>query len=106
MKILKVPHEFKQDHKKEDKILFALAMVEEGSKEDVYKKLQELSESSLNISNQEVDEILTTYYNEGLLKGKSMNNVMYYNLNKMEKPNSGKVDPDLLDETLPDFEEK
>lgn len=105
MKILKVPHEYKHEDQKEDQIIFALAVIEEGNAKDVYDKLIELGKAQLTITYNEVEEILSSYYKEGLLKGKSINNVIYYNLNKIEKPNSGKVDPDLLDESLTDFED-
>lgn len=96
-----VPAHFNEDDTIENKIIYVLGQLEEASAKEVGLKLAELenSEDVLHYQN-ETSKHLSYLYKEGLIKGVDYEDDLRYNLSKIERPNSGKINPDLLDENL------
>ncbi len=81
----------------QDKVLYALAQLGEGTAPDVAAKLTEyeLKEAPQNLHRQ-AEQVLQELYSKGLIKGTEQDGEVSYNLSKMTKPNEGGTDPDLL----------
>ena len=96
-KPLQIPVEYNTENSWEEKSIYALALLEEGTARDVAAKIEELEPSSQKEeAEKHTSEVLKALFDKGLLKGRERNNQTIYNLSKIETPNSGKVDPDLL----------
>lgn len=96
-KPLQVPGAYHPDDTQENKVLYALAQLDEGSAADVISKLDELENGIVDDQLKAITkEILTGLYDKGLLSGNEKDGVMYYNLHKITHANDGAVDPDLL----------
>lgn len=96
-KPLQIPAEFSVNDTQEDKILYALAVLEEATVKEVADKLEELQPGIRN--EQLLDSTggyLDQQFSKGLLNGGDKDGIMYYNLSKVTKTNEGSVDPDLL----------
>ena len=96
-KPLEIPHAYHAGDTQENKIIFALAELGEGTVTEVIAKLEELEpglkdEQLVAITKQ----ALTGLYDKGLLKGVDKAGVMHYNLSKITEPNEGEVDPGKL----------
>lgn len=96
-KPLQVPAHYDVNGTEEDHVLFALAQLGEGTVSEVARKMAEL-EQGTNTSDflNPVKHLLTDLYGKGLLKGHDVKGSMYYNLSKIDKANSGAVNPHLL----------
>jgi|SRR5665213_2718125 len=96
-KPLYIPAHYNEADTQENKIVYALAQLGEGTVTDVIAKLEQLEP---NITNQQLTvmtkQVLTSLYDRGLLKGADQRGQMHYNLSKVTEPNKGAVDPDLL----------
>lgn len=96
-KPLYIPAHYLEADTQENKVVYALAQLGEGSATDVMKKLEELEP---NIGTEQfaalAKQVLTGLYNKGLIKGEDRNGVMHYNLAKITGANKGAVNPDLL----------
>jgi hypothetical protein len=81
----------------QEKVIYALANIGEGSAEEVVLKMEELDPEA---PNKEVigvtHRILTELHSSGLIAGREERGSIIYNLHKITEPNSGAVDPDLL----------
>ena len=96
-KPLQIPSSFHPEDSRENKIIFALAQIGEGTTEQIVRKLEELEPGSLTpetLAFAEAD--LSGLFNKGLLKGIEHNGTMSYNLSKITHANDGEVNPDLL----------
>src|SRR5690606_33667108 len=97
-KPIHVPAHYEEGDSIEDKIIYVLGQLEEASAKEVGLKLAEL-ENSDDVSHFQdaASKHLSYLYNEGLIKGIEDEDDLRYNLSKIERPNSGKINPDLLD---------
>jgi hypothetical protein len=95
-KPLQVPPYFDAADTQQNKMIFALAEIGEGSAEDVIAALEKLEP---NVTGEQlkalVHQTLRRLYDKGLLSGSEQNGVMRYNLHKITQPNTGKTNPDL-----------
>src|ERR1700758_5011512 len=96
-KPLYIPAHYEQADTQQNKIVYALAQLGEGSVADVIKKLEELEP---NVTSEQLtvmtQKVLTGLYDKGLIKGEDRHGAMHYNLGKITEPNKGSVNPDLL----------
>jgi|GEM_PF-596120 len=96
-KPLVVPASYEAAATEESKIIFALAQIGEGSTDEVVAKLEELEPGSTSAQlTLIVEDVLSGYYDKGLLKGSEENGEIKYNLSKITEANEGEVNPDLL----------
>jgi hypothetical protein len=84
-KPLQVPPYFDPAISNQDKVVFALAQLGEGSAEDV---ILELSKYHSHVDHVPYLQVL---FDKGLIKGEMSGGVMHYNLGKITTPNQGKV---------------
>ena len=96
-KPLQIPAHYDAADTQENKIIYALAQLGEGTVTDVIAKLEILEPG---ITDEQLTAItkhvLTHLYDKGLLKGTDEHGAMRYNLSKITQANDGAVDPDLL----------
>lgn len=96
-KPLQIPAAFSAEDSQENKILYALALLEEATATEVADKLEELQPG---IKNEQLIESTSEYleqkFRKGLLNGGKKDGKMFYNLSKVTKANDGSVDPELL----------
>jgi hypothetical protein len=100
-KPIHVPAHFDENDWLENKIIYVLGQLEEASANEIGFKLAEL-ENSDDVSQFQnaATKHLAYLYKEGLVKGIEGEEELRFNLSKIERPNSGKINPDLLDENL------
>lgn len=95
-KPLQVPPHFDAADTQQNKMIFALAQIGEGSADDVIAEMEQLEPG---VSGEQlsalVHETLSRLYDKGLLTGSEKNGVMQYNLHKITQPDAGKTGPDL-----------
>ena len=81
----------------QDKVVFALAAIDEGTADAVALKLEELEpqvpEKALIA---DVHQVLTELYGKGLIAGNDIDGGLTFNLHKITQANDGAVDPELL----------
>ncbi len=94
-KPLRIPASYEDAASEEEKIVFALATIGEGSAGEVYDEFRRSGESG-SMQQEDVRNILEDLFNKGLLNGHTEIGEMKYNLSKIIEPNEGSVDPDLL----------
>ena len=96
-KPINVPGAYHADDTQENKIIFALSELGEGTVTQVIAKLEELEPG---IKDEQLTaitkQVLTGFYDKGLLKGVDHQGTMRYNLSKITHANEGLVDPHLL----------
>lgn len=96
-KPLHVPAHYIVDDSDEDKIVFALAQIEQGSADDAASELAKHDSGVDEVDFKEkAKSILHNLYEKGLIKGEEIDGVMQYNLSKITHANDGAVNPDLL----------
>jgi hypothetical protein len=94
---LRVPAHFEADASIEDKTLFAIGQLGRATADEVVAKLKELNGGeSDKLLIADVHQLLTTWYEKGLLTGEQDGENLYYSLQKITHANDGAVDPDLL----------
>src|SRR5471030_824175 len=92
-----IPEAYHPDDTQENKIIFALSELGEGTVTEVIGKLEELEPGIKNDQLTAITkQVLTHFYDKGLLKGIDERGTMHYNLSKITQANDGVVDPDLL----------
>ncbi|HWZ16040.1 MAG TPA: hypothetical protein VNW95_12450 [Mucilaginibacter sp.] len=93
-KPLQVPPHFDAADTQQNKMIFALAEIGEGSAHDVIAQMEKLEPG---VTGEQlsalVHETLRRLYEKGLLTGSEKNGVMRYNLHKITQPNTGKTNP-------------
>ena len=96
-KPLQVPAHYDVNGTEEDRVLFALAQLGEGTVTEVAAKMADLQQGT-NAADflNPVKHLLTDLYSKGLLKGQDIKGAMHYNLSKIDEANSGAVNPNLL----------
>ncbi len=92
-----IPAHFNADAGLDEQTLFALAQIGDGSIDEVVAKLNELH----NFHNSQdfiaaVHELLTGWYEKGLLSAANDEGTLRFSLQKITKSNDGHVDPELL----------
>lgn len=89
-----VPHKYEAEASLQDKIIYALAQLEHATAAEVAAKLHSLEPATeLAVHQQNADEILSTLFEHGRIKGDDNQENRQYNLSKILVPNSGKADP-------------
>lgn len=97
-KPLQIPADYHSAESQQDKILFALAQLGEGTSGDVTTKLVELDPALMNDQLfEQTDALLSSLYEKGLLNGGEKEGKISFNLSKITQTNEGAVDPDLLE---------
>ncbi|MDP9082062.1 MAG: hypothetical protein M3O71_31995 [Bacteroidota bacterium] len=93
-KPIQVPSEYFPGDTQENKIIFALSELGEATEAEVIDKLEEFEPG---IKDKQLvaitGQVLSAFYDKGLLKGTDIAGVMHYNLSKITKANDGAVDP-------------
>ncbi|MDB4921526.1 hypothetical protein [Mucilaginibacter sp.] len=96
-KPIQIPSAYFPGDTQENKIIFALSELGEGTVTEVISKLEELEPA---IKDDQLvalaKHILTSLYDKGLLKGTDRAGIMHYNLSKITEANDGAVNPDNL----------
>lgn len=96
-KPLHVPAHYGDAANIQDKAIFALANINEGTADDVLTEIKQLDPNLISEENTTViKEILSRLYKNGLLSGADNAGVTHYNLHKITRANDGATDPDLL----------
>jgi hypothetical protein len=89
-KPLHIPSHFERKDTQQNKAIYALAQIGEGTADSVLKELEVLQPG---IVNDQLTALVTTLladlYNKGLLKGEEHNGQMHYNLSKITEANGG-----------------
>ena len=81
----------------QDKVLYALAQLGEGTAPDVAAKLTEHEpQEAPQVLHRHAEQVLIGLYQKGLIKGTEQDGEISYNLSKITSPNVGGIDPDLL----------
>ncbi len=81
----------------QDKVLYALAQLGEGTAPDVAAKLTEYEpKTAPQELHRHAEQVLIALYEKGLIKGLEQDGEVSYNLSKVTSPNVGGTDPDLL----------
>lgn len=96
-KPLHIPAHYMPADSDEDKIIYALAQIEEGSSDEVALEISK-HDSSVDLGYFKIKaaSVLHTLYEKGLIKGSASGNTTVYNLSKITRANDGAVDPELL----------
>lgn len=94
---LQVPAHFDESSELSDQTLFALAQSGSATADEVVIKLKELKNGDSEKSFiADVHQLLTGWYEKGLIAGIEENGELKYSLQKITEANDGKVNPDLL----------
>ena len=92
-----VPAHYEDAVSLQDKAIFALANINEGTADDILAEMKQLDPAVPSDENTTmVKELLTHLYKNGLLGGADHAGVTHYNLHKITRANDGATDPDLL----------
>lgn len=94
---LQVPAHFDQKSDLAEQTLFALAQLGKATADEVVIKLKEMRNANDEKSFVAgVHQLLTEWYEKGLIAGIEENSELQYSLQKITESNDGKVNPDLL----------
>ncbi|RCH54128.1 hypothetical protein DJ568_14705 [Mucilaginibacter hurinus] len=92
-KPLHVPHEYDAALNWQDKIIYALADMNNGTADEVAAQLQNLDpDIDAQEAQQQTEQILTNLYDKGLIKATDEDGPLRYNLSKILDPHTGKTD--------------
>jgi len=91
------PDAYHTDGDWQDKVLYVLAQLGEGTAPDVAAKLTEYEpDEAPQALHRHAEQVLMGLYEKGLIKGAEQYGEVSYNLSKITQPNTGGTDPDLL----------
>lgn len=91
------PEAYHGDADWQDKVLYALAQLGEGTAPDVAAKLTEYEPNEApQTMHRQAEQVLQSLYSKGLIKGNEQDGEVSYNLSKITHANEGGTDPDLL----------
>ncbi len=94
---LHVPAHYIAADTRENKMIYALAQIGEGTAEDVIAELEKLEPGFVNEQTRAFVKVtLNDLFNKGHLTGSERNGVTHYNLHKITRANDGAADPELL----------
>ncbi|QEM11174.1 MULTISPECIES: hypothetical protein [Mucilaginibacter] len=89
-KPLHIPAHFDTQDTQQNKAIYALAQIGEGTADRVLKELESLQPGIVNEQlTALVKTTLADLFNKGLLKGEEHNGQMHYNLSKITEANDG-----------------
>jgi predicted transcriptional regulator len=89
-KPLHIPSHFDQQDTQQNKAIYALAQIGEGTADKVLKELETLQPGIVNEQvTALVKTILANLFDKGLIKGEEHNGQMHYNLSKITEANDG-----------------
>jgi hypothetical protein len=92
-----VPAAFAEAKDLQEKVVFALASLNEATADQVSRQLEELAPET---ADKELiagaHRLLTELYEKGLIAGQEQNGGLVFNLHKITAANDGAVDPELL----------
>ena len=93
-KPLHVPAHYDVADTLQNKMIFALAQIGNGTADDVIAELEKLETGIANEQNRAfVKTTLAALFNHGHLTGSEHNGQMHYNLSKITQANDGATDP-------------
>jgi len=96
-KPLHVPAHYDGADTLQNKMIFALAQIGDGTADEVIAELQKLEPGISNEQNRTfVKTTLARLFEHGHLTGSEKSGQMHYNLSKITQANDGATDPDLL----------
>jgi hypothetical protein len=96
-KPLQVPPHYDNADTLQNRMIFALALIGNGTAGDVIAEMDKLQPGADHEQNSAfVTTTLATLFDHGHLTGSEKNGQMHYNLSKITQANSGAIDPDLL----------
>jgi hypothetical protein len=96
-KPLHIPAHYMPSDSDEDKVIYALAQIEQGTAEEVAIAISKHDSSiDLDYFKTKAGSILHVLYDKGLIKGTTTGETTTYNLSKITHANDGAVDPELL----------
>jgi hypothetical protein len=91
------PDSYKADDGWQEKVLYALAQLGEGTAPDVAAKLTEYEpQVAPQELHRQAEQVLNSLYEKGLIKGNEQDGEITFDLSKVTSPNTGATDPDLL----------
>jgi hypothetical protein len=93
-KPLHIPAHYSPGDSEQDKVLYGLAQIGEGTAEDVGIEVAKADtsiepEGFTNLAT----PVLKQLFDKGLIKGRELNGTMHYNLSKITQANNGYVNP-------------
>lgn len=94
-----VPYRYNEKDSTEQKVIFALGQLGEGTVNEIIIKLKQVNADE-TITETEAAEILKNLYDQGLIKGEEHQGQLSYNLSKIEKPNTGRTDINGIEDIL------
>lgn len=92
---LHVPARHNPDAPLRERVVFALALIGKGNAADVAAKLKELGDADAGEPG--VAEVLAALYEKGLVNGTTNAAQREYDMAKVTRPHTGRVDPEALD---------
>jgi hypothetical protein len=96
-KPLHIPAHYMPMDSDKDKVIYALAQIEEGTADDVAVEISKHDSSTdVGYFKTQAASILHVLYEKGLIKGSKIGETTTYNLSKITHANDGAVDPELL----------
>jgi hypothetical protein len=96
-KPLQVPAHYDTADTQQNKMIFALAQIGEGTTEDVIAEMEKLEPGLSDEQNRAfVNTTLAALFEHGHLTGSEKDNQMHYNLSKITQANNGGINPELL----------
>ena len=96
-KPLHIPPHYDSNDTEQNKIVFALAQINEGTVATVTEELLKLDSTiDKNYFTNATAKTLSSLFEKGLIKGDEIDGEMHYNLSKITHANDGSVDPNLL----------
>ena len=94
---LHVPAAYDQAANVTEKIVFALADINEGTADDVIRKIEQLEpEADHKPVIAATRQSLTDLFDKGMIAGTERDGNLVFNLHKITRANDGSVDPELL----------
>jgi predicted transcriptional regulator len=94
-----VPYKYNEQDSAEQKLIFALGQLGEGTVNEIVTKLKQVNPNE-EIAETEAATILEDLYDQGLIKAEHHENQLSYNLSKIVKPNTGTTDLSGIEDIL------
>lgn len=96
-KPIPIPSDYHSSSNEQEKVIYCLAAIDSGTAVAVALKIHEYEPMTPLEQIQEYsNEILSTLFNKGLIKGEGRGEEIIYNLSKITTSNKGHINPDLI----------
>ncbi|WP_243749275.1 hypothetical protein [Mucilaginibacter agri] len=96
-KPLHIPAHYNAGDSEQDKIIYALAQLQQATSDEVATELAKHDPTiSLTEYQDKAASVLNILFGKGLIKGINVNGSIKYNLSKITHANDGTIDPELL----------